>query len=106
MSEDAVVLAKEPCPPHPTAGKDLQGVEWIGEPMGFQHGPRRSKLALFREHQSAQQVVGRYRNVPLGEPLQENLRPLGVPIEERSRRREQQNQAIARLRAHGLFGLR
>ena len=74
--------------------------------MGFQHGTRQSKLVLFREHQGAQQVVGLYRNVTLGEPLQENLRPLGILIKERRGRGEQQDEAIARLRAHGLFGLR
>ncbi len=51
-------------------------------------------------------MVGRYRNVTLGEPLQENLRPLGVLIKERRGRGEQQDEAIAWLRAHGLFGLR
>jgi hypothetical protein len=34
------------------------------------------------------------------------LRPFGILIEERSRRGEQQDKAVARQRAHGLLGLR
>ena len=74
--------------------------------MGFQHGTRRSELVLFRERQGAQQVVGADCNVTLGEPLQKNLRPRGILIEECCRGGEQQDVAIAWVRAHGLFGLR
>jgi hypothetical protein len=74
--------------------------------MRFQDRTRRSKLVSFRKHQGVQQLVRRYCNVTLGEPLQENPRPLGIVIEERRGGGEQQDKAIAWLRSHRLFGLR
>src|SRR5262245_21994500 len=102
--ENPIVVTKEPCPPGPAPRKILQSVESIGELMGFQHRARQPKLALFREHQGTEQVVSADRNIAFGEPLQENLRSLGIPIEERSGRGEQQEEAVAWLRSHRLFG--
>ncbi len=51
-------------------------------------------------------MVGADRNVALGKALQKDLRARGVLIEERRRGGKQQDVAIARLRAHGLLGLR
>ncbi len=59
-----------------------------------------------RERQGAQQVAGADRNVALGKALQKDLRARGILIEERCRGGEQQEVAIARLRAHRLLGLR
>ena len=59
-----------------------------------------------RERQRVQQMVTAYGDVTLGEPLQKNLRPVGFLVEYGSRGGEQQDVAIARLRTHGLFGLR
>jgi hypothetical protein len=84
----------------------MQGVYSIGEPMGFQHGPRRSKLVLFGENQGAQQVVSFYHKVAFGESLQKNPCSLGILVEERGSGGEQQDGAIAWLSAHGVFGLR
>jgi len=50
-------------------------------------------------------VVSAYRNVALGEPLEKDLRSLGILIQERGCGGEQQDHTIARLRAHCLFGL-
>src|SRR5262249_23561803 len=46
-----------------------------------------------------------YGNETLGEPFQENLRSLGILIEQGSGGGEQQDEAVARMRAHRLFGL-
>jgi hypothetical protein len=73
--------------------------------MGFQHRTRQSELVLLRERQGAQQVAGADRNVALGKTLQKDLRARGILIEERCRGSEQQEVAIARLRAHRLLGL-
>ena len=105
-SENPVVLTKEPFPPCPTAGKNSEGVESISEPMGFQHGSRRFQLAPLRKRQSAQQMVTANGDVALGEPLQKNLRSVGLLIEDGSRGCKQQDVAIARLCAHRLFSLR
>ena len=78
----------------------------IREPIGFQHRTRQSELVLLRERQGAQQVAGADRNVALGKALQKDLRARGMLIEERCRGGEQQDVAIARLRAHRLLGLR
>jgi hypothetical protein len=59
-----------------------------------------------RERQGAQQVAGADRNVALGKALQKDLRARGILIEERCRGSEQQEVAIAWLRAHRLLGLR
>ena len=104
--ENPVVLSKEPRPPRPTARKILQGVESIGELLGLKQRARQPKLALFRERQRTQQVVIANRNIAFREPLQENLRSLGILIEERSGGGEQQDKAVAWLRSHRLFGLR
>src|SRR5262249_53822620 len=103
--EDAVVSTKEPRPPRPAARKDLQGVEPVSKPICFQHGSRRCKVVPFLEHQGTQEVVRRYRNETLGEPFQENLCSLGILIEQGSGGGEQQDEAVARMRAHRLFGL-
>ena len=58
-----------------------------------------------RERQGAQQVAGADRNVALGKALQKDLRTRGLLIEERCRGSEQQEVAIARLRAHRFLGL-
>ena len=104
--ENAVVLTGDPCPPRKAAGKNVQGAEPIRKPMGFQHRTRQSELVLLRERQGAQQVAGADRNVALGKALQKDLRARGILIEERCRGSEQQEVAIARLRAHRLLGLR
>ncbi len=104
--ENPVVLAKQPFAARPAAGKVHQGVEPVGEPMRFEQGTRRSELVLSRERQGAQQVVGADREVTLGEPLQKNLRPLGTAVEQRGGGGEQQDGAVARVCAHGRFGLR
>ena len=64
------------------------------------------ELVLLRERQGAQQMAAVDRNVALGKALQEDLRAPRLLIEERRRGGEQQDVAIARLRAHGFFGLR
>ena len=46
------------------------------------------------------------RNEALGKALQKDLRARGILIEERCRGGEQQEVAVARLRAHRLLGLR
>jgi hypothetical protein len=74
--------------------------------MGFQHRACQPKLALFRERQRTQQVVRANRNITFREPLEENLRSLGILIEERSGGGEQQDEAVAWLRPHRLFGPR
>ena len=67
--------------------------------MGFQHRTRQSDLALLGKRQGAQQVAGVDRNEALGKALQKDLRARGILIEERCRGGEQQEVAIARLRA-------
>ena len=86
--------------------KILQGVESIGEPVGFQHGTRRFEPVTLCERQGVQQMVATYGDVTLGETLEKNLRSAGFLIQNGGRGREQQDVAIARLRAHRLFGLR
>src|SRR5271166_4441280 len=104
--ENAVVLMGDPCPPRKASGKKVQSAEPIRKPMGFQHRTRQSELVLLRERQGAQQVAGVDRNVALGKALQKDLGARGILIEERCRGSEQQEVAIARLRAHRLLGLR
>jgi hypothetical protein len=87
-------------------GKMCKAPNQSVSPWGFQHRTRQSELALLRERHGAQQVAGVDSNVALGKALEEDLRACGILIEERCRGSEQQEVAIARLRAHRLLGLR
>jgi hypothetical protein len=75
-------------------------------PFTGSSGTRQSEPVLLRQRQGEQQVTSADCNETLGEPLQKNLRSLGILIEERSRGSKQQVVAIAWLSAHRLFGLR